>query len=242
MTPADFVNIEALTFTPGQLIIVSGPDAAAVITLLMDARDAIIANSTPCLDPIDTRMTITYPSGLVASDFVPTTSRFKAPLFRNTKFEVVGTTLRMLNGVNVNLTRTIAEYDPVTMIATFDSPFPVPPAVGDEFSILPSEEKPYRFEYLAVTYRAGGADPKVVLVGNQFDRESTSQNPKPVSIDIDVVIDLLNIQNVVTIPNSGSTWFDGSVREVFSYMSKVYYYDTRSGEITFVKNQTPERF
>lgn len=241
MTPADFVNIESLTFEPGQLVIVSGPDDAQIISMLMDARDAIILNGVDCLDPIDTRMTIPYPSGLVASDFVPTTTRFKAPLFRNTFFEVVGTTIKMLDGPNIGLSRIVAEYDPVTMIATFASAFPFVPVAGNKFSVLPIEEKPYKFEYLALTYRSAGPEPKVVLIGNQFDRESISQNPHPVNIDIDVVIDLINITNVRLTPKSGSLFFDGSVREVFSYISKVYYYDTRTQEIIFVKSQIPQR-
>lgn len=241
MTPAEFVNIEALTFSPGQLILVSGPDDAEIISLLMDARDAIILNGNDCLDPVDTRMTIPYPSGLVASDFTPTTTRFRAPLFRNKFFEVVGTTVMMLDGPNIGLSRTVSEYDPVTMIATFDLAFPVVPAIGNKFSVLPIEEKPYKFEYLALTYRAAGPEPKVVLIGNQFDRESVSQNPHPVAIDIDVVIDLINIVNVTTVRNSGSLFYDGTVREVFSYLSKVYYYDTRAQEITFVKDHLPLR-
>ena len=195
MTPDYFINTEALTFTHGQLVIVSGPDSAAIIELLMDARDAIVTSGKNCLDPIDTRMTIPYPSGLVATDFVPTTTRFRAPLFRNTFFDVVGTTIKMLTGTNINLSRTVTEYDPVTMIVTLDSAFPVAPAVNDHFSVLPVVEKPYKFEYLAVTYRGDGPEPKVVLIGNEFDREAVDQNPYPVSIDVDVVIDLLNIRN-----------------------------------------------
>lgn len=242
MTPTEFATIEALTFTPGQLVIVSGPDSAAIMLLLMDARDAIRGASTPCLDPIDTRMTIPYPSGLVSSDFTPTTSRFKAPLFRNSFFDVVGTRIRMLNGVNVGLDSIIAEYNPVTDIATLANPFPAPPAAGDEFTILPIVEKPYKFEQLALVNRAAGPTPNVVLIGNEFDRENVSQNPFPVAIDIDTVIDLLNMRNMIKDhPQAGSTFWGGEVRELFAYISKVYYYDTRSATITFVKNQLPER-
>jgi len=242
MTPAEFVTTEALTFSPGQLVIVSGPDSAAIMTLLLDARDSIRGASIPCLDPIDTRMTIPYPSGLVASEPVPTTSRFKAPLFRNSFFEVVGTTIKMLNGAAIGEQSIIAEYNPETNIVTLADPFSVPPAVGDEFSILPIVEKPYKFEQLALVNRAAGPTPNVVLIGNEFDRESHVQNPFPVAIDIDTVIDLLNMRNMIKDhPQAGSTFWGGDVRELFAYISKVYYYDTRAAEITFVKNQLPER-
>lgn len=241
MTPAYFASTESLTFSPGQLIVVSGDDAAAVMTLLLDARDAIRLAGTPCLDPVDTRMTIPYPTGLVGTDFTPTTTRFRASLFRNTVFEVIGTTITMLGGVNAGLSRVVSIYEPENDLVTFSVPFPVPPAVQDPFSVLPIVEKAFNFEFLVVTHRASGPSPMVVLVGNQFNRLDPKENPFPANIAIDVVKDLLTSTNVNTVPEAASSLWGSSFRELFSYISKVYYYDSIGQIVTFVKDQIPDR-
>lgn len=240
MTPTQFINTESLRFQPGQLVVVSGPDNGIITTLLMNTRDAIRGRTIGCLDPVDTRTTVAYPTGLVGSDLVPTATRFRAPMYRNTKFiddRAIqnGLSITFIDGVNIGTTRTISAYDPVSQIVTVSTPWPLVPVIGDGFSVGGIIERPYNFEFLVIDNPHS-----VILASNQFDRESFAQNPHPADIQIDVIIDLLNVSNVNTIPDEEWSRY-GFVREIFGYISFVYYYDTRLDEITFVKTQIPER-
>lgn len=237
MTPSYFINTESLTFDPGQIIVVSGPDSAATLDMLLDARDAIITAGTGCLDPVDTRMTTIYPDGLVISGYTPTTTKFATHSYVSL-FENLDVT--MVSGANSGLVRRIQEYDRASNVMTVSPAFPSAPAIGDGFCLNPVVERAFKFEYFTVAYRAAGPTPKVVLVSNQFDREDLEQNPVPRSIDIDVVIDLLNLRNVENIPMSHNLNY-GHCRELFSYISKLYYFDDESGTVTFVKDQIPQR-
>jgi hypothetical protein len=156
-----------LLFQHGQLIVVSGPDLAEIYDLLLDTRDEIISTSRNCLDPVDTRTVLQYPSDIEDR------------------------------------------------------------AIKFEFTVLANQDK-------------------VILVGNQFDRESQTQNPEPKDLEIDVVRDLLNGTNIRVIPGLGdpSSALDsryGFSRELFSYISRVYYFDTGTDEVFFVKTQIPFR-
>lgn len=241
MTPAYFVNTETTTFQPGQIIVVSGPDNGAIIDMLFDARDALITAGKGCLDPLDTRMTTIYPDGLVIAGPSPTTSQFAThtyvSLFENISITMVG-------GANNGLTRNVLEYDRASNVMTLDAPLLSPPAVGDGFSLNVGShrapERAFKYEYYSVTYRASGPLPKVILVSNRFDREDPNQNIANKNVDIDVVMDLLNIKNVANVHDSFRL-SDGRYREIFGYISKLYYFDTRNDDITFIKNQIPER-
>ena len=163
MTPAEFIANEVPNFQPGQIIVVSGADLATIYDLLFDARDALRGMSRLCLDPIDTRDTISYPS-----DTAP---------------------------------------------------------------------RAFKFEYLAIANQGTN----VVLVGNQFDPSNFYENPHPVDILVDVVRDLMNWNNVEFIPPRSTSLFYPATRELFQFISKIYYYDTTAGTVTFLKNQISER-
>lgn len=87
------------------------------------------------------------------------------------------------------------------------------------------------FEYVAIS-----SPNTIVLVANKFDREADSKH----TLAIDVVMDLQNHRPVETIPDSGSKTFVGS-RNLFPYISRIYFYDTDENEIAFIKTQTPIR-
>lgn len=245
MTPTEFVNNETLSFQPGQLIVVSGPDNAAVISMLVDARNAMNGVGKPCLDPVDTRMTVFYPDGLILGGAVPTTTQFQTHSYVKL-FESLAPSglpsvqVTIVSGANFGVTTGVVKYDRASGLMTVDPPLMAPPAVGDGFSIFPATEHALKFEWYAVTYQTSGTTPKVVLISNQFDLTDPKQNPFPADIDIDVVRDLLNLRNIENIPNAYNL-NDGRYREIFGYISKLYYFDTRAGEITFIKNQIPER-
>lgn len=80
----------------------------------------------------------------------------------------------------------------------------------------------------------------VILVANQFDIDDASQNRRPVSVIIDTVLDLFRPRNVDKIPFVRHRGF-AEIRELYAYVTKVYHYDTRTDEVTFVKNHVPHR-
>lgn len=162
MTPAQFIANEVPTFQPGQIIVVSGTDLAKIYTLLFNARDAIRTAGGHCLDPLDTRETIRYPSD--------------------------------------------------------------------------TSDRAFKFELLSIDNQGN-----VILVGNQFDRANFYQNPHPVDVLVDVVRDLLNVDNVEFFPDQSFSINNAGVRELFGFISKIYYYDTTLNDITFLKTQIPER-
>jgi hypothetical protein len=74
----------------------------------------------------------------------------------------------------------------------------------------------------------------VVLVSNQFDPSNPQQNPQPINLVIDVMLDLMYARNVSNIISTNSMR-TGWIRELWEFTSRVYYYDSLSGEITLVK-------
>ena len=88
-------------------------------------------------------------------------------------------------------------------------------------------------------------DAFVVLIANEFDRNDPEQNRSPQTVEIDTVMDLMTGQKVETIMSSKSRHRGGptpkGVRELFPHISRIYYFDTDAGEITFIKSQTPDR-
>src|SRR5512146_3339175 len=60
MTPSHFANTEAPTFEVGRAVFVSGKDLAKIYSMLIQARDAVVASGKPCIDPVDTRTLLRY--------------------------------------------------------------------------------------------------------------------------------------------------------------------------------------
>lgn len=240
MTPNYFETVESLTFLPGQIVVLSGDNLVDIYNVLANTKTALVAASIPCLDPIDTRATTFYPTGIVAGGFTSTTTVFKTAYLLNCAMDIAGLSLRMTSGALMGQTRTILNYDTYTQVVTTSTPFTAAPSAGDAFVVDVPDEVSFNYEFLAIQNRAGGPSPHVVLVGNQFDLSDIKQNPLPVDIYVDTVRDLLNIQNVGSVPQVMSNVYP-LVRELFPYISKIYYYNSRANDITFVKNQIPER-
>lgn len=80
----------------------------------------------------------------------------------------------------------------------------------------------------------------VALIANEFDREDPIQNPTPISILVDTVMDVFSPTNVSRIQGGTSCIFT-SVRELWPFVDRMYHYDTRTGRITYVKDQVPVR-
>lgn len=244
MTPTEFVDNEAPTFALGELIVVSGPDIVATYTdLLFPARDKIRSLPRNCLDPIDTRMTVKYPSGVVSSKITPTTTRFGAPLKASNQYG--GLTLTMLSGANMGQSREIFDYNYTNEVITVTPALPSAPTIGDSFSIEPNPEKAYKFEFLALVNKASGSTPNVVLIGNQFDRTDKYQNPHPNTIEVDVMRDLIYINNVEYVPPDSAHLNYFGARELFLYVKKIYYYDPEetdvNSQVLYITSQLPER-
>jgi hypothetical protein len=80
------------------------------------------------------------------------------------------------------------------------------------------------FEYV----KLAAAGDFVVLIYNEFDRESKTQNPHPVNVVVDTVVVMR--ANSATIVG----W-----RELYPLLGTIYYYNSRTGEITFIKDRHP---
>jgi hypothetical protein len=79
----------------------------------------------------------------------------------------------------------------------------------------------------------------VTLVGNYFDSASPLTNPWGSGIPADVVIDVLEWYNVRSILEAGSKKY-GGIRDLYPFMTKLYWYDGPAGQITHVKDQRAE--
>jgi len=79
----------------------------------------------------------------------------------------------------------------------------------------------------------------VTLVGNFFDDETPRSNPWRSGIPADVVIDILEWYNVGYILDSFSKKY-GNARNLFPFITKLYWYDGPSDDITHVKDQEAE--
>jgi hypothetical protein len=85
------------------------------------------------------------------------------------------------------------------------------------------------FEFVKVI-----SDGFIVLVGNEFDRDDTSQNSKKRTVEIDVVLDIMDPFKVTGIPRAYSRNI-GTTREIWPFMDKLYWFDVDTDEVTFVK-------
>jgi len=90
------------------------------------------------------------------------------------------------------------------------------------------------FEYI----KLAAADGFIVLIYNEFDRESKTQNPHPVSVVVDTVVDMMDENKVRNIMRANSATIVGW-RELYPLLGRIYYYDSRTGEITFIKDRHP---
>lgn len=90
------------------------------------------------------------------------------------------------------------------------------------------------FEYI----KLGAANNFVVLISNEFDRDSKTQNPQPIDVFVDTVIDIMDKKKVSTITRADSATIPGW-RELYPLLGRIYYYDSRTGEITFIKERIP---
>lgn len=107
-----------------------------------------------------------------------------------------------------------------------------------------TEDRAINFEFMSLNNQDS-----VMPVGNAFDRRNLFQNidykgtEETISkdrLDIDVVIDLLRNMNVQAIQDTADVRY-GDVRQVFAYISKVYYYDDVNDEVLSIKTQIPFR-
>jgi hypothetical protein len=162
MTRNDFVNIESVGFQNGNLIVVSGPTQAPLVSLLVDTRNAIIARAGNA-----------------------------------------------------------------SILSTFD------------LFEYPSDTEPRSFQYEYEVISAA-RNHSVVLAGNLFDPSNPKQNPQPSILEFDVVRDMINNNNVETVPGA-SDRRNGGFREIFSFLSRIYFYEPISNEVTLIKTQIQAR-
>jgi hypothetical protein len=74
----------------------------------------------------------------------------------------------------------------------------------------------------------------IVLVGNEFDRDDVSQNSKKRSVEIDVVLDIMDPYKVRQIGRSYSRNI-GTTRELWPFLDRLYWFDVVTDQVTFVK-------
>ena len=74
----------------------------------------------------------------------------------------------------------------------------------------------------------------IVLVGNEFDRDDVSQNSKKRSVEIDVVLDIMDPYKVRQIGRSYSRNI-GTTRELWPFIDRLYWFDVVTDQVTFVK-------
>ena len=166
MNRAEFVA-QSVSFEPMKMVVVSGPDQAATLSMLDDAAAAIEAATANVALVYDSRARIVYP-------------------------------YRWPEGQHVN-------------------------------------------EAVLWEYQAVVSQPNIViLVANEFDANDRKQNPSPVNVVVDVVMDLFEARRTRAIPASSSRHY-GICRELFPFIGKVYYYNAALDDVQFVKDQIPER-
>jgi hypothetical protein len=164
MTRVEFLN-ECLTFTPGQIVVVSSPDITLVTSLLEEARTAIEASTPNLVLVYDSRKTILYSK----------------------------------RDQEENVTQAII------------------------------------WEYISIMAEGNF----VVLVANHFDPADTRHNPNPSGLEADVVLDLMNSARIRDLKYAYHSKY--GIREIYAFISKMYYFDHVADEVAFIKNQTPDR-
>lgn len=80
----------------------------------------------------------------------------------------------------------------------------------------------------------------ILLVANQFDPADKTQNPTPRGIIPDVVSDLMYNFRVRNLDYAYESKY-GMTRELYAFVTHLYFYDTNLDEVTFIKHQTPDR-
>lgn len=106
-----------------------------------------------------------------------------------------------------------------------------------QYVMTPISDEAARLRELDVLLADGAI---VLLVANQFDRGDPIQNPHPRNVIIDTCLDVFRREQVQDIPFSNHrAWVP--TREIFPYITKLFYYDTSAGTIEFIKDQIPTR-
>lgn len=81
----------------------------------------------------------------------------------------------------------------------------------------------------------------VVLVANEHDRDAERANRwGKRTILLDTFLDIFDSFKVGTIRAAFSPVY-GKTREIWSFLDKLYYYNVTTDEVTFLKNQNPDR-
>lgn len=81
----------------------------------------------------------------------------------------------------------------------------------------------------------------VMLVANQFDPNDKRQNFLSSGIVVDTMLDLFDAMSVLSVRSSHSSRY-GLVRELWPFVSRVYFYDVDDAQVSLIKpDQTPER-
>ena len=86
------------------------------------------------------------------------------------------------------------------------------------------------FEYIKVA----AENNFIFLISHTFDRNDKTQNPLPVSMNVDVVMNL--IQPNRHIVRSVSDIYP-EVRELYPLIDRIYYYDRPANQIEFIKDR-----
>lgn len=85
-------------------------------------------------------------------------------------------------------------------------------------------------------------NPMIMLIGNTFDPDDRIQNPSPISVPIDVIRDLMNLRNVSTVVSAfGHAPLTGFTRELYQFITGIYFYDTQASEVNFIKERLRQR-
>lgn len=80
----------------------------------------------------------------------------------------------------------------------------------------------------------------VILVANEFDPDDRRQNRRPISRNIDVFLDLFRASSVEGL-TLGYSRKHGITRELWPFITNIYFYDQGTDEIDLIKTQIPER-
>ncbi len=78
----------------------------------------------------------------------------------------------------------------------------------------------------------------VILIAHQFDPNNSSQNHWNVDLGVDVTMNF--IHPPINIPISNSRRYP-TTRELFPFITSLYFFDINSNQITFIKNSSAER-
>lgn len=269
MTPSYFANTESLTLDAGRIYVISGKDITEVMSLLEDAKDTIEGNGGNAL-VYDSRYARSYfletmlPTRLGVSqgyaraynafsyDSVAPTELFTirgpnadAPVINSispsTGPNAGGTTVTISGENMANVVLVTFDGAAASIVSTSETSVVVqtPAKLADggvNIDVITGEGQAVLYEHSSLTL-----GDFVILVGNQFDPDDKRQNFLGSGLIVDVMLDLFAATSVLGIKSSNSQRY-GFTRELWPFVSKVYFFDVDGDDITLVKaDQTPER-